>query len=660
MSNNQVAFVRGRKLGDHVLLAQALCKDYHIHRGPPRIAFKLDISKAFDSLSWEFLFKLLELQGFNPLFLNWLRGCITQSMISIKVNGALEGYFRCKSGLKQGDPLSPYLFVLAMEALSACINSEILSGGFKYHYRAKDSGITHLTFADDVLLFCYGDNDSVSTIMRAIGKFSAISGLCLNPSKCVTFFGNAPSAVQDFTIATSGFNRGSLPVTYLGLPLISGKLNTRDCQPLVSKITARMESWNSNYISQAGRAQLIKSVVFGIQNHWTMYLFLPKKILRRIQSIMSRFLWKGSSLGPCHYKVSWKQCCLRKEEGGLGFKELLSWNQCAIQLQVWRIIKHVDDSLWLDWVHKYILKRKGFWTMSIPAGCSWGLRKILNARIEVKSHISYRIGRDSQFLLWHDLWTGDKPLLEQLGSRAISSLESDYLAKVNSIIRDGVWSLGVSNEYTIMELRSICAGIAIHERDDILWDDVKYNDMRIGTIWDNIRPTGSKPIWFNFVWSKLSTPKYGFTAWLILQEKLLTKDRMVNFRMNVHNQCELCGVGMESHEHIFCHCPYIRSIFATWYKSITASWSDMQVGNVVLSPCNSKIDTDLTRLFILTAFYMVWKERNTRLHDSDTNHHRSSASILKEVKSDMRAILASSVYFNQCITSDPTLVVHLY
>ncbi|XP_017228236.1 uncharacterized protein LOC108203686 [Daucus carota subsp. sativus] len=465
ISPNQVAFVKGRKIGDHVLLAQALCKDYHLNFGPPRIAFKLDLTKAFDTINWQFLFDALELYGFPSKFINWIKACITGSMLSIKVNGSLEGYFKCKSGLKQGDPLSPYLFVLAMEVLTACINLKTRSGDFKYHCKAKEAGITNLIFADDVMLFCKGDNNSVQIMLEAVDLFSRMTGLSPNKSKCVVFFGNVPSLTQDFAIATSGFNRGYLPVTYLGLPLISGKLNERECQPLISRICGKFEAWGNTHISQAGRAQLLKSIIFGIQGFWSQYLFLPKKILKRIQSLMSKFLWKGVLDGRCIYKVSWSHCCFPKTEGGLGFKELLGWNQSAICHQLWRIIRKKDDSLWLKWVHKSLLKRKGIWTMSMPGKCSWAVRKILNARSLVLRHISYKVGVDSDFLLWHDPWGGPHTMLQVLGTRAISSLESFSMAPLRSIIRDGHWFLGPSNDMTVINLRLRCASVAIHDEE---------------------------------------------------------------------------------------------------------------------------------------------------------------------------------------------------
>ncbi|XP_063948034.1 uncharacterized protein LOC135152130 [Daucus carota subsp. sativus] len=658
VSPNQAAFVRGRKIGDHVLLAQSLCKDYHLNYGGPRIAFKLDISKAFDSLNWEFLFNVLHLQGFHPVFVNWLKICIMGSMVSVKVNGVLEGYFKCQSGLKQGDPLSPYLFVLAMEVLTATLNQATSTGDFKYHSRTKEVGISHLIFADDVMLFCHGDNTSVRILLEAVEAFSSMSGLYPNNSKCVTFFGNVPSAIQDFTIATSRFNRGTLPVTYLGLPLISGKLHARDCQPLITNITNRFEAWNSKFISQAGRAQLINSVIFGVQNHWSMYLFLPKVIIKRIQSALSRFLWKGGNSGPCQYKVAWSFCCNTKLEGGLGFKELLGWNRSAICFQAWRIIRNNEDSLWIKWVHAHFLKNRAFWTLSIPAKCPWGLRKILNSREMLQQHVQYRVGRDSRFLIWHDLWGGNRPLIDVLGLRAISSLESDLLAPLSSIIRNGEWSLGQSNDLTIINLRSICSSIAIHDCDDILWDGNVVKSLSIRDIWDGVRLRGSLPAWYSFVWCKFVVPRWAFNSWLVVQERLLTKDRMTHFRMPVNQLCVLCGMANETHAHLFCQCTYTRSIYNSWQLGITTVWSEFLLGRVYATDRISSVEKELSYLFVAATLYSVWRERNERIHTS--GHQRGFGSLVKDIKRDVRAKLSSHHYFKLCARKDPGLVMHLF
>lgn len=173
----QSAFIPGRSIGDNVLLVQALCKDYHKSQGPPRCAIKIDIHKAFDTLSWDFIFEALRRMHFPEIFIGWVHSCISSAMFSIKVNGSLEGYFKGASGLRQGDPLSPYLFVIAMEVLTASLQASTSDTVFNYHWRTKEIQLNHLIFADDIFFFCKGDISSVQALVHGLHKFSSYSGL---------------------------------------------------------------------------------------------------------------------------------------------------------------------------------------------------------------------------------------------------------------------------------------------------------------------------------------------------------------------------------------------------------------------------------------------------------------------------------------------------
>ena len=189
ISSNQTAFIKHRCIGDNIMLAQAICKDYHILRGAPRCTLKLDIHKAFDSISWDFIVDVLRKMCFPEKFINWIRVCITSSMFSVKINGALEGFFASNRGLRQGDPLSPYLFVIGMEILTAYLKKNLSNDAlFSYHWRTDKLRLSHLIFADDLLLFCHGDSHSISTIMHSIDQFSKASGLTPNQQKSNWFF----------------------------------------------------------------------------------------------------------------------------------------------------------------------------------------------------------------------------------------------------------------------------------------------------------------------------------------------------------------------------------------------------------------------------------------------------------------------------------------
>lgn len=216
ISPNQSAFIPNRVIGDNILLAQSLCKDYHLETGPPRCAIKLDIRKAFDTLNWCFLFKAMVRMGFPNRFVDWVKQCVTSTMFSIKVNGSLEGFFPGKSGLRQGEPLSPYLFTIAMEVLTACLNKVAAHDDFEYHGRTEITKTSSLLFADDAFLFAKGNEPSIRLLIEGVNEFAAISGLKPNPDKCSSFFSNVSLQVIQNVLNFSGFSWGDLPVSYRG------------------------------------------------------------------------------------------------------------------------------------------------------------------------------------------------------------------------------------------------------------------------------------------------------------------------------------------------------------------------------------------------------------------------------------------------------------
>ncbi|KAL0294635.1 UNVERIFIED_CONTAM: hypothetical protein Scaly_3118300 [Sesamum calycinum] len=345
---SQNAFVPGRSISDNILLAQELLAGYNQTRLPERCTIKVDIQKAYDS-------------------------CVSTASFSVSLNGAIHGFFKGGRGLRQGDPMSPYLFVLVMEVGSALIRHRVQQAvQFQYHWKCKELGLINLCFADDVLLFCKADIPSIKLLTETLSEFATFSGLKVNPSKSQIIFSRAVQQRQQI-LDCVGFHEGSLPIKYLGIPLTSSRLTLADCRPLTDKVDARLAGWNHQNLSYAGRLQLIKSVLSTLHMYWASVFILPKGVLKMLERKMRTFLWQGPS-GGRQAKVAWDQICKPKAEGGLGMRSLIIMNQALILKQMWRILQNDGSSIWVDWIQRYRLRHSTLWTFNRTTGLCVGRR----------------------------------------------------------------------------------------------------------------------------------------------------------------------------------------------------------------------------------------------------------------------------------------------
>jgi len=148
-------------MADNIFVVQELLREYERKRSSLRCLIKIDFRKAFDSVQWHFLRRLLLLLGFFARFVCLIKECVETASFSVAVNGNIYGFFPGKRGVRQGDPLSPYLFICRMEYFSRLLNLASLHPAFHYHPKCRVHGIHHLAFADDILLLSRGDLSSV-------------------------------------------------------------------------------------------------------------------------------------------------------------------------------------------------------------------------------------------------------------------------------------------------------------------------------------------------------------------------------------------------------------------------------------------------------------------------------------------------------------------
>ncbi|GJZ13757.1 hypothetical protein Tco_0548987 [Tanacetum coccineum] len=227
VSLNQSAFVPGRRISDNILLTQELMHNYHLDRGPPRCAFKVDIQKSYDTVDWGFLKSILIGFGFHSRMIGWIIECVTTTLFSLCINGSLHGFFKGKRGLRQGDSMSPYLFTLVMEILNLMLNRrDRASNEFTYHRYCSNLNIINLCFADDLFLFAHGDVDSARVIMDSLDEFKNASGLTPSLPKSTTYFCNVLNYIKLGILNILPFEEGkkSLWVEWIHVYKLNGRL----------------------------------------------------------------------------------------------------------------------------------------------------------------------------------------------------------------------------------------------------------------------------------------------------------------------------------------------------------------------------------------------------------------------------------------------------
>ncbi|XP_021764051.1 uncharacterized protein LOC110728715 [Chenopodium quinoa] len=337
----QAGFIPVKHIGDNILLATKFIKGYDHKFISPRCMVKVDLKKAYDSVEWGFLITIMQELGFPQRFVSWVWTCLTSVSYSVLINGFPAPPFEAKKGLRQGDPMSPFVFSIRMEYLSRCLDELRLTPDFNFHPRCEKLNLTHMMFADDLLMFSRADSVSVKLFFQAFLKFSGASRLSANLDKSEVYLGGVSVDVQTELRELLGVSQGTILFRYLGVPLSSKKLTIAQCRPLVEKVTARIQGWMAKHLFYAGRLQLVKS-----------------KILKEIEARFRCFLWTGSSAPAKKSLVAWNYVCLPKGNK-MKIKKLYAairpqvpkvWNKVLSILHVSKPVQQFGDEI--EWLKK--------------------------------------------------------------------------------------------------------------------------------------------------------------------------------------------------------------------------------------------------------------------------------------------------------------------
>ncbi|GJS85004.1 RNA-directed DNA polymerase, eukaryota, partial [Tanacetum coccineum] len=290
ISDVQSAFVANRQILDGPFILNELlswCKFKKLNG----MIFKVDFEKAFDSVKWDYLDETLKAFGFGLKWRNWISSCLNNAMGSVLVNGSPTLEFQFHKGLKQGDPISPFLFILIMETLHLTFKRVLNAGLYKGISLNDSFTISHLFYADDVVFIGEWNNNNIQTLLSVLRCFYLASGLKINLHKSKLMGIGVSSNVVAAAASLIGCSILTAPFNYLGVKVGSNMSRINSWDDVISKVSSRLSKWKLKLLSIGGRLTLLKSVLTSIPLYHMSIFKVPIGVLNHLESIRQNFFY---------------------------------------------------------------------------------------------------------------------------------------------------------------------------------------------------------------------------------------------------------------------------------------------------------------------------------------------------------------------------------
>ncbi|KAF3779811.1 retrotransposable element ORF2 protein [Nymphaea thermarum] len=461
ISKDQGAFLPGRSITENIIFAHECIQSLEGLR-QSNICFKIDFSKAYDRVSWVFLKNALLDLGFSMAWVDRVMMCVSSPSFAVLIDGIPCDFHPMHRGLRLGDPMSPYLF-LVMEELSRNLEFRRWNGSLIPPYIPRVGACPSLlTFADDLIIFSKGDRHSYNEVMHALDALKLSSGLCVNPHKSHVISLGEQSAPLSFI--NSDWQQGSLPLPYLGTPLFAGRL----C--------------------------LIRYVLFSLVGYWCSVFMLPKTIQHKLEATMANFFWGSLETRKRVHLVAWKTICRPVLEGGVGLKRLDEWNKACIGHITLRLCQ--DNAPWAKFIKKKYMSFHIPWTLKRPKKESWFFKGVRKSWNQIQEHVRWSIGNGS-IRFWTDNW-GGSPLISHLTPLERSAFEFSLKISIKQVLDSDLPILDNFKDF-LFRLGMERPNLELHQ-DLILWQNSSASNIKIFDVWEVVRKKYEEEPWRRLIW----------------------------------------------------------------------------------------------------------------------------------------------------------------
>ncbi|KAK1616516.1 hypothetical protein QYE76_022033 [Lolium multiflorum] len=577
ISETQSAFIPGRLITDNAIIAfEGFHKiQKHKHANNTHCAYKIDLSKAYDRVDWDFLEKAMLKMGFCKTWTSWIMSCVKSVRFAVRVNGSTLPPFTPSRGLRQGDPLSPYLFLLIGEALTCILKHEVIRGSITpLKVARRASGISNLLFADDCLLFFKAIKEEAHAVKSALNLFQRCIGQLVSVNKCSVLFSQAcPTAVQEEIKSTLGVTSFTFEEKYLGLPTPEGRVKSDQFQPIMVRFTKRLTNWAERFMSHGVKDTLIKSVAQALPRYVMGIFKMSTGFCEQFERLIRDFWWGDDQNSRKVHWMAWENMIKPKCKGGIGFRDMACFNQALLARQAWRLIQRPDNLCARVLKAKYYpngnILDTVFASDASPAwkGVEFGLQLLKEGTIKRIGN-----GRDTQFA--RDNWLPRDSGLKLAGLKKNSRrrwVNQLFLQDSNS------WNANLLRELfhdfdvqTILKIR-----LPEHEvKDCVAWHyepngifsvksayklAINLKHKGTGVESSSNQNNGERKIW-DTIWKTNVPPKVKVFGWRVATNSLATWDNKYRRTLETNNTCPICANGVEDAFHASVACTKARAL----------------------------------------------------------------------------------------------------
>ena len=369
----------------------------------------------------------MEKFGFCEKWVSLVLECISIVSYSILVNREPRGDIRPSRGLRQGDLLSLYLFLLCTEGLNRMLQKAAPDDCIRgFSLCKKGPKISHLFFADDSQLFCRASLLDLQVIQNILSLYEKALSQKLNREKTTIFFSKSVS--EDTKTQISKYLE--VPEVkeyekYLGLPAVVGRKKKVSLNYIKERVLSKLQGWKEKLLSQAGREILLKAVMQAIPTFAMSCFKLPRGLYDEIEVLIRKLFWEQKrEQRKLHWK-KWEVSCKPKSEGGMGFKDLGKFNDAMLEKQAWRLLKDQNSLFSRVFKAKYFPKGSIFKVKVARGSYAW--QSILKARKVILRGMRWRIGDGKSINIYNDNWLPGKGSARVV-SPHVSTLEGAHVA----------------------------------------------------------------------------------------------------------------------------------------------------------------------------------------------------------------------------------------